>query len=193
MTPPLILRKGEVYEFETFLPIQLDATCNGFQHLSLLSLDPSLGLELNLIESNREDTPRDFYSFIITNLIDFLRVEMDTLQVKLKNEELSKDQSEEIELKIEAYKRIINAKLKRSTIKKAIMTIPYNVSFYQLLRYIQENFIRLDSEWFTLKDDDSIRLHYSDFTLISKGISEVLNYKFPKLKRRGEGAETLRA
>jgi DNA-directed RNA polymerase len=34
--------------FETNLPIQLDATCNGYQHLALLSLDHDLAKELNL-------------------------------------------------------------------------------------------------------------------------------------------------
>jgi DNA-directed RNA polymerase len=37
--------------FITFLPIQLDATCNGYQHLSLLSMDLSLAKELNLTTS----------------------------------------------------------------------------------------------------------------------------------------------
>jgi len=38
--------------FETHLPIQLDATCNGYQHLSLLSLDHDLAKELNLTKSS---------------------------------------------------------------------------------------------------------------------------------------------
>jgi DNA-directed RNA polymerase len=38
--------------FETYLPIQLDATCNGYQHLSLLSLDHNLAKELNLTKSS---------------------------------------------------------------------------------------------------------------------------------------------
>jgi DNA-directed RNA polymerase len=38
--------------FNTCLPIQLDASCNGFQHLCLLIDDIALSKELNLSESN---------------------------------------------------------------------------------------------------------------------------------------------
>ena len=41
------LKKNEEY-FITHLPIQLDASCNGFQHLTLMIDDVSLSKELNL-------------------------------------------------------------------------------------------------------------------------------------------------
>lgn len=50
--------------FKTNLPIQLDASCNGFQHLTLLIDDIALSKELNLGESKWSDHPKDFYSFV---------------------------------------------------------------------------------------------------------------------------------
>lgn len=62
------------------------------------------------------------------------------------------------------------------------MTIPYNVSSFQLMVYIKESFVRIDkTEWFTMIGDNTSRLHISDFSLISDGLREVLGYKFPKL------------
>ena len=52
----------------TDLPIQLDATCNGFQHLSLLIEDVALSKKLNLGNSNKSDIPKDFYSYIAFKL-----------------------------------------------------------------------------------------------------------------------------
>ena len=43
------LNNETAYEFHSYLPIQLDATCNGFQHLALLSNEETLFKELNLI------------------------------------------------------------------------------------------------------------------------------------------------
>jgi len=45
------LNKSSKY-FISYLPIQLDATCNGFQHLTLLTSDKCLAKYLNLTPSN---------------------------------------------------------------------------------------------------------------------------------------------
>jgi DNA-directed RNA polymerase len=54
----------------TYLPIQLDATCNGYQHLSMLSRDGDLGKDLNLGESSRNDVPKDFYGLLLSRLTE---------------------------------------------------------------------------------------------------------------------------
>ena len=50
--------------FKSFLPIQLDASCNGFQYLVLLTKELELWDVLNLSEKSFKDLPGDFYSFI---------------------------------------------------------------------------------------------------------------------------------
>lgn len=53
------LNNDSMFEFSTYLPIQLDATCNVFQHLALFSRESSLYEVLNLTNINK--TPNDFY------------------------------------------------------------------------------------------------------------------------------------
>lgn len=60
-------------EFDTYLPIRLDATCKGFQHMALLSNENTLFKELNLTIDNIDEKtePKDFYNFLlhkVTNL-----------------------------------------------------------------------------------------------------------------------------
>lgn len=50
--------------FSTYLPIQLDVSCNGYQHLTLLTKKTKILSELNLDSSTHDDDPGDFYSYI---------------------------------------------------------------------------------------------------------------------------------
>lgn len=69
------LKNNENY-FLTHLPIQLDASCNGFQHLTLLIRDTKLANELNLSESKFSDKPKDFYNFIALKLNNYFLKEL---------------------------------------------------------------------------------------------------------------------
>ena len=51
--------------FITDLPIQLDASCNGYQHISLLTREKKILKHLNLTASTNDDNPEDFYNFIL--------------------------------------------------------------------------------------------------------------------------------
>ena len=66
--------------FISKLPIQLDASCNGFQHLTLLVDDLALSKELNLNESNWNDNPKDFYNFIGVKVKNFFNKKLDLKQ-----------------------------------------------------------------------------------------------------------------
>lgn len=63
-----------IAKWETYLPIQLDATCNGFQHLSMLSYEAKMYDTLNLASATDEDDPKDFYAFISAKIS--LKLEM---------------------------------------------------------------------------------------------------------------------
>lgn len=117
--------------FETFLPIQLDATCNGYQHLALLSLDNKLAEELNLTPSTWDDKPKDFYTYILHRVLDNLKAKLPLVT--------GQDEKDSIE-------RLLNFELSRSTIKKSLMTIPYNVTALQIVSYLKQNYTESKDE-----------------------------------------------
>jgi DNA-dependent RNA polymerase len=175
-----ILSNNDISYFESHLPIQLDATCNGYQHLSLLCLDYKLAKELNLTKSTWNDLPKDFYSFISTKLTDLVRN-------KLKSNNLCKD-------KKESYERLSKITLVRKIVKKAIMNIPYNVSIPRMIEYIQDNFELCNSNinkdiknnldfWYQLIDDENIKIKQRDFTVIAMELIEILHNDVFKLSK----------
>lgn len=115
--------------FKTYLPIQLDATCNGFQHLSMLSTETKLFKELNLVRSSASDNPGDFYNFILHLLISKINTTLES-----EYDSMDKD-------KLESYKRLSKFVLSRSIIKKALMVIPYNAGKRTIRMYIKEALI----------------------------------------------------
>jgi len=105
----------------------MDATCNGYQHLSMLGSDVELATHLNLNISSTDELPKDFYSFIVQSVRNYF--ENQILQDKL-------DHSTQ-----DSYKRILSLSTDRSLVKKAIMTIPYNVSIISLMKYLRDSFV----------------------------------------------------
>lgn len=69
--------------FYTYLPIQLDATCNGYQHLALLTKEIKILGKLNLDKSSHEDDPNDFYKFSSIMLKNYIDSEINRVTLKL--------------------------------------------------------------------------------------------------------------
>jgi DNA-directed RNA polymerase len=121
--------KNNDSDFISQLPIQLDATCNGFQHLTFLIDDTNLSADLNLSNSNWSYKPKDFYNIIALKIQLFFYQTLNDKNVEL---------SEEDRL---SYQKLAKLDIHRSLIKKAVMTIPYNASNLSLVDYIKEQFI----------------------------------------------------
>jgi DNA-directed RNA polymerase len=115
-----IIENERVKEF-SHLPIYLDATCNGIQHLAALSKDSHVAPLVNLTKSNYDDSPKDIYSYVIP----FVEAELRDLAMKDEDNKILK-----------------NFKLTRSMIKKPIMTIPYSVTTYGIAEYLENEFFK---------------------------------------------------
>lgn len=114
----------------TNFPIQIDATCNGLQHLASIIGDLRLASLVNLMESDTHKNPNDIYS----NCIDYIKYEISKL--------------------IESDPYFINLsqiQFDRKMIKKCIMTIPYNVSIMgiklQLEEFFHKVYIKSDNKY----------------------------------------------
>lgn len=106
--------------FKSYLPVQLDGTCNGFQHLSLLSEEVELFEQLNLSESYRDDDPKDFYTFMLDKVKSYM------LSRIFNKKDLCLVEKSRIN-------RLTKININRSHIKNLIMTKPYNATDYRLV------------------------------------------------------------
>jgi len=154
-------------EFKTHLPILLDASCNGMQHLSAMIGDSIIAENVNLMKSDPYLKPYDFYTFCL---------------------KLVKNKLDSIDPNNIKYIRIRNLKLNRSVVKPTIMTIPYNVTIHtistQLSEFFEEveinNEILLKPKWYV--PDPELYISYKELYYLASLIHETLYEEHPKLK-----------
>jgi DNA-directed RNA polymerase len=124
----------------SYFPIQLDATCNGYQHLSLLTGDESLASQLNLNLQDEHDIPNDFYDFVAIKMNDYLI--KTKMEVKNKMTELNLNNKQYKDL-IESYDKLLKLKKNRSLVKLPIMVKPYNATLLTMVEYIRDKLERI--------------------------------------------------
>lgn len=164
-----------INEFYTYLPIQLDATCNGFQHMALLSNEETLFKELNLVY-DAKDQPKDFYNFLLHKLTTKFESMID---LNSKEDDKSKG----------SYLRLNNFIWDRSYIKKAIMTIPYNSSASSMKSYITKSLVLIEEDvknklnWYSDSESNTkVLINDRDVNLLIKTLKEIIENDFEKIK-----------
>lgn len=106
--------------FKSYLPIQLDGTCNGLQHYSALLRDEVGGRAVNLVNS---DKPNDIYGVVATRLEEKLNVQISSSD-NIDNNAYGN-----------AWKVLgINRKLT----KRPVMVLPYGGTLLSCREYIGE-------------------------------------------------------
>ncbi len=108
-------------DFKSHLPIQLDATCNGLQHLSIMSANQNLARLVNLLPNTNDNKPFDLYTVAL---------------------DLIKDKIAQLVIEEPLYINLKFLNLDRSIVKRSIMTIPYNVTITGIVEHLKEFFIR---------------------------------------------------
>ena len=167
-------------KFKTYLPVQLDATCNGFQHMALLSNESTLFEELNL-KSNSDETgrnPKDFYSFLLHKITNLFQSKVDSGEFDDKETGGS-------------YLRLSEFVWSRSDVKKAIMTIPYNATRRSMNKYLTEAllFDKYDSTsntvWYSsgTNGDKQLLISSKDTNLLINCLINVIFNDFEKIKK----------
>lgn len=72
------LASGCPETYETGLPIHMDATCSGLQHLSAMLKDPTGGRYVNLIDETFVGPKQDIYSRVATNTIAAVKRDLES-------------------------------------------------------------------------------------------------------------------
>ena len=153
--------------FLSRLPILLDATCNGLQHLSAIANDINLAERVNITPSTDEEGPNDIYSDLIQPVKDSIK-------------ELVEKETE--------YYNLLNLNITRKLIKRGIMTITYGVTVKGILnQLLSDHFFKyaLINKRFIYrpKNEDlgDVNLTYKDIWKLSSIIYNILFKSHPVL------------
>lgn len=163
--------------FYSYLPIQLDATCNGYQHLSLLTREKNFFNVLNLASSTHDDDPDDFYTYILNLTIAFMKHEKNTLSTI---ENKSNTQLKQLQ----SYIKLLKVVFDRSMVKKTIMTKSYNASIpTQVSQLIMNLDVKFEgkTEYYIYKDNQDVRFIRDDIVVFVMAIKLVIDKESPRI------------
>lgn len=131
------LDSGRSQDMVSSLPIRVDGTCNGIQHLSAMMKDPVGAESVNLLPA---ESPRDIYQEVANDLhATLVRIE----EAGGKPGSLAR-----------WWLRGFNGKIPRSFTKRQVMVLPYGGSREAFFRYIWEWLREHDPEGERFPKDD---------------------------------------
>ncbi len=163
--------------FYSYLPIQLDATCNGYQHLSLLTREKNLFDVLNLASSTHDDDPDDFYTYVLNLTIAFMKHEKNTLSAI--------ENKSNVQLKqLQSYIKLLKVVFDRSMVKKTIMTKSYNASIPTQVRQLIMNLdVKFEDkkEYYIYKNNQDVRFIRDDIVVFVMAIKFVIDKEAPRI------------
>ena len=169
-------------EAKICLPVFLDATCSGIQHLAALIQDYELGSRVNLIPQQDHESVGDVYEGLVGGI-----------NAKINNYSDGKEMSDENACWYEQLKQV---KLTRSILKQPIMTKTYNVTNYGIAKQLESHF-EIEKKTIVGKNGKLVEMiyykvpsHDGGYVLLSKShlfvIAQIINEEvfiaFPPLQ-----------
>nr|CAA72339.1 RNA polymerase [Pichia kluyveri] len=112
------LNSQQKYYYSNYM-VYVDATCNGFQHMALTLKDPLTCYNVNLANTSKDMSPRDFYTFIKDSVLD-----------NMKDMNMNKNNSVE---------RTLEMGLTRKMMKTMVMIMPYNAGVTTMTKYLEDS------------------------------------------------------
>lgn len=104
-------------EYISYVPVQVDGSCNGLQHYAALLRDPESAAAVNLVPS---DTPADIYQVVADRVTEILK--------------------EMVETESKYWEHAagwLQFGIDRKITKRSVMTVPYAVTFRSSMRYVR--------------------------------------------------------
>jgi hypothetical protein len=138
------------------LPIFLDATCSGIQHLSAILKDINLGSHVNLIARSEKDDVGDIYKLAVEPI----------------NKAINKYGNQN-----NLYSNLIDIKLTRDILKTPIMTQVYNVTISGIFNQLKKKLNKQKVEHPTEKTKNGNPRHNTHYIVpIKKGKEKLILY-----------------
>lgn len=109
----LAVQYGE--DFESTLPVHLDGTCNGIQHLSAIARDPQTARAVNMLPTDR---PQDIYRMVADRTTQYLEL---------------------LEDDMDGWRDWwLEFGLDRKIAKRSVMTLPYGSTRYSATTFVED-------------------------------------------------------